>query len=141
MLGTQRTMKWNSKYWDIVDDFYWVPKYLGLQSIGRKKWTERDDLICIPSERVNRSGPIYTRVGNADENVGDLRRKEEILNHMFDLTFAIAGNSVVQELLVEPLAFEDRGPSFRAFRGHVGGKRLVRQGQRRVTRTGRARGD
>ena len=103
-------MKWNSKYWDIVDDFYWVPNYLGLKSIGRKKWTERDGLICVPSEQVNRTGPLYTRERKATENVGDLRRKEEILNHMFDLTFAIAGDSVVWELLVEPLGFEDRGP-------------------------------
>ena len=103
-------MKWNLKYWDIADDFYWVPNYLGLKSIGRKKWTERDGLICIPSEQVNRAGPLYTRERKAAQNVEYLRKKEEILNHMFDLTFAIAGNSVVRELLIEPLGFKDRGP-------------------------------
>ena len=102
-------MKWNSKYWDIVDDFYWVPSYLGLQSIGKKKWKEKNGLICVPSEQINRDGPIYTRARKATENVANLRGKEEILNHVFNLAFAIAGNSVVQELLVEPLEFNDQG--------------------------------
>ena len=69
----------------------WVPNYLGLKSIDRKKWTERDGFICIPSEQVNRTGRLYTRERKAAENIEYLRKKEEILNHMFDLTFAIAG--------------------------------------------------
>ena len=105
-----KKLEWNSKYWDIVYDFYWSPKYLGFQSIGRKKWTERDGLVCIPSNEVNKNGPIYTRALREGENADDLKRKEEILNHIFNLTFGIAATSVVQKLLFEPLGFEDQGP-------------------------------
>lgn len=103
-------MTWNSKYWDIVNDFYWVPTYLGLKSISKSKWVKQDGLICVPSELVNRTGPLYTRERKADDNAEHLKRQEEILNHMFNLTFGIAGDSVVRKLLFEPLGFEDHGP-------------------------------
>ena len=99
-------IEWISKYRDIVEDFYWVPIYLGLKST---KVTKRDGLISIPAEQVTTSR-VYTRVGNWEDTLRDLERKEEILNHIFDLTFAVAGASVVRELLIKPLGFEDRGP-------------------------------
>lgn len=26
---------WNQKYWDIADQFYWAPQYIGMKSIPR----------------------------------------------------------------------------------------------------------
>jgi hypothetical protein len=35
--------------------------------------------------------------------------KEEILNHIFDLTFSIAPDSVINEIFLKPLGFDDKG--------------------------------
>ena len=39
-----------------------------------------------------------------------LRTQEETLNHVFDLTLAIAGDDVVRRLLFKPLGFDSNGP-------------------------------
>lgn len=103
-------MAWNSKYWDIVDQFYWTPKYLGLHSINKRHWDKQDDRISIPSEFISKSGSIYTRGLKTADLIHDLHGKEEILNHVFDLTFAIAPDTVITSLFVEPHGFADDGP-------------------------------
>ena len=72
-------MTWNRKYWDILDQLYWTPKYLGLSSISKKKWTVRDGLVCVPAELVNKSGPLYTRGTKSGEMKEYLLRQKEIL--------------------------------------------------------------
>jgi hypothetical protein len=32
-------MTWNLKYWDILDQLYWSPKYIGLRSIQKNNRT------------------------------------------------------------------------------------------------------
>ncbi|MCP4308855.1 MAG: hypothetical protein GY788_29065 [bacterium] len=49
------------KYWDIVDQFFWSPKYLGLRSIPKRHWEVGDGRISVPSDLVNSSGPLYSR--------------------------------------------------------------------------------
>ncbi|MEX2495602.1 MAG: hypothetical protein WD448_05900 [Woeseia sp.] len=103
-------MGWNQKYWDILEQLYWVPGYLGLGSIPQKTWVERDGLVCVPSELVNRTGPLYRRVLSSDQIVDHLLRQEEILNHVFDLTFGIVGDRITERLLLRQLGFSDEGP-------------------------------
>ena len=45
-------LAWNSKYWDIVSNLYWTPRYLGLQSIGRDKWRVDGDWVSVPKNLV-----------------------------------------------------------------------------------------
>ena len=100
-------MAWNDKYWDIIDQLYWWPRYLGLRSINRRHWQTEGDRISIPASLVNKSGPLYTRRLKVGELMEDLRGKEEILNHVFDLTFAIAPDALIQRAFLTPFSFSD----------------------------------
>ena len=100
----------NRKYWDIIDQLYWWPTYIGLRSIGQKNWKVENDWISVPRSLVNPHGPLYSRRLKANELVDDLHSKEEILNHIFDLTFAIAPDALIEAAFVEPLGFSDTGP-------------------------------
>jgi hypothetical protein len=103
-------MSWNSKYWDILDQLYWWPRYLGLRSISQKNWQKKDGMVCVPAELVNNSGPLYSRERKSADLVDYLHGSEEILNHLFDITFSIAPDSMVNDLLLAPLGFSDSGP-------------------------------
>ncbi len=81
-------MTWNRKYWDIFHRFYWDPKVLGLK----------------------KTSAHYTRTLKIDEAMTDFEKCEEPLNQLFNITFAIAPDAVINKLLIEPLGFNDNGP-------------------------------
>ena len=101
---------WNTKYWDIVDQIYWAPQYMGMKSIPQKYWRVEADTIAVPAERVNKSGPLYTRSRSADVHKSWMLRQEEVLNHVFDLTFAISPDSLIGSCFARPLGIRDPGP-------------------------------
>ena len=103
-------MSWNQKYWDILANIYWTPRYVGLESIPRKKCTTSQSHICIPKNEIPTNTGIYARKRAEAEQVAYLRSQEETLNHVFDLTLAIAGDDVVRHLLFKPLGFDGNGP-------------------------------
>jgi ribosomal protein S17E len=103
-------MVWTSKYWDIVEQLYWTPRYVGMNSIPRKHWREKNGFICIPAKSINKSGPLYSRERKIDDLKAYLNRSEEILNDVFDLTFSIAPDSIINEIFLTPLGFNDFGP-------------------------------
>lgn len=104
-------MAWNDKYWDIISNLYWTPRYLGLKSISRERWHVEGDRVWIPSELIaNTSGPLYSRSRTFSETKLYLNRQEEILNHIFNLVFSIAGDEVISRLLCQPLRISDQGP-------------------------------
>ena len=104
-------MAWIDKYWDIVSNLYWMPRYLGLKSISRDKWRIDGDRISIPKALIQTTnGPLYFRERKFDDLKSYLHGQEEILNHLFDLTFSIAGDDVIKQVLCKPLDFEDAGP-------------------------------
>lgn len=103
-------MTWERQYWDLIEQLYWTPDYLGLQGISQKHWLKNEGLICLPESLVNASGPLYTRYRRGSENLDWLRGKEEILNHVFNITFAIAPDAVLQRLFFSPLGISDSGP-------------------------------
>jgi len=102
-------MAWDTKYWDILDQLYWWPRYSGLRSISQMHWERSNGRISVPEEMVNQLGPLYSRERKADELREYLLGSEEILNHLFDLTFAIAPDAVIRELFLTPFGFEDDG--------------------------------
>ena len=103
-------MSWNRKYWDMLTNIFWTRRYMGLESIHKKKWTMSQEHICIPKSEVPASGGIYVRKRGEAELLKYLRSQEEILNHVFDLTLAIASDEVVRRLLFNPLGFDGSGP-------------------------------
>jgi hypothetical protein len=104
-------MTWNAKYWDILDNLFWAPRYLGLKSIPRKKWIVEEKMVSIPRDLIaTTDGPLYFRSRKVDDQMSYLERQEETLNHLFDLTFSIAGDDVISQALCGPLALEDSGP-------------------------------
>ena len=96
-------MSWNRKYWDMLANIYWTRRYMGLESIPRKKWTISQDFICIPKNEIPTNTGIYVRRRAEAEQKAYLLSQEETLNHVFDLTFAIASDEVVRRLLFMPL--------------------------------------
>jgi hypothetical protein len=104
-------MAWNDKYWDIISNVYWTPRYLGLKSIAQDKWRVDGDRVSIPKELIaNSSGPLYSRSRTFSETRAYLNGQEEILNQVFNLVFSIAGDRVVSRLLCNPLEIADAGP-------------------------------
>lgn len=83
---------------------------MGFASIPQNKWNRHEELICVPKELINPKGPIYTRTRNIGEQLDWLRRKEEILNHIFDLTFSIVADDILKRLFYRPLGLDDDGP-------------------------------
>jgi hypothetical protein len=103
-------MGWNAKYWDALDQLYWDPDYLGLRSIAQLRWRRSDGWISVPDPEVNLSGPLYTRGRNSSAWRDHLHRQEEILNHLFNLTFAIAPDDLIARTLLHHLEILDPGP-------------------------------
>jgi hypothetical protein len=103
-------LSWHLKYWDTIDQLYWSPGLLGLTSIPRREWTADGATVTIPSSHLQNGGSIYTRKGTARENAARMRRLEEPLNHIFDITFGIAPNETIRRLFFLPLDFDGTGP-------------------------------
>jgi len=101
---------WNRKYWDIIRNIYWTPRYIGFSSIPQKHWIAEGDRVCIPKDSTNPDGPLYARKLKYDDLKSSLAGQEEILNHLFNLTFGIASDQVISRLICEPLQISDPGP-------------------------------
>jgi hypothetical protein len=125
-------MTWNKKYWDIIDNLYWTPRFMGFKSINRKKWTVEGDRILIPMELIDADiGRIYYRARKIDDLKLYLHGQEEILNHLFNLVFSIAGDDILAQLFCKPLGIDDAGP-FQSI-GREGGARYGWRDQENVT--------
>lgn len=104
-------MPWNEKYWDMIGNIYWTPRFLGLKSIPQKTWQVGEGVISIPRDRVEGSnGPLYTRARKLSDLRVYLNGQEEVLNHFFNLTFSIMPDAIIARLLCQPLSIEDDGP-------------------------------
>lgn len=108
--GRLIAMGWTTKYWDIIDGYFWSPSKLGIKSIPNDALERREDYVLVPKQFVNPDGPLYRRICKADEAVERLKRSEEALNDIFDITFAILDDSVIRELLHHAIGIRDEGP-------------------------------
>ena len=66
-------MSWNQKYWDMLANIYWTRRYMGLESIPRKKWTTSQNHICIPKNEIPANTGIYVRKRAEAEQMAYLR--------------------------------------------------------------------
>ena len=105
-----RSRGWNRKYWDILDQLYWSPKYVGLTSVRQSLLERSADRVSIPGEILPAGGAIYVRRRKAAAHQDWLRGQEEILNHVFDLTYGIAPDSLIETCFLSPLGLADGGP-------------------------------
>ena len=102
---------WHKRYWEIVDRYYWVPDRLGLQAL---KWTKKDGFACVPLEKIDPRGALYARRVKAAGTKDLLQKLETPLNDVFNLTFAIAPDPVISQLLFAPVGIPDNG-SFESY--------------------------
>lgn len=102
-------MSWSDSYWDILNELYWVPSYLGLKSIPQRHWTIEADKVAIPKALTNPSGPLYRRVRSGDGYEGFVRRQEETFNHIFNLTLSILPGDVITEIFGPFAGFDEAG--------------------------------
>lgn len=103
-------MPWNDKYWDMIGNIYWTPRFLGLKSIPQRAWQVGEELISIPRDCVQGSnGPLYTRARKLSDLRVYLNGQEEVLNHFFNLALSIMPDVIVARLLCRPLSIEDDG--------------------------------
>lgn len=113
-------MGWTDKYWDIIENIYWTPPYIGLESISQSHIRDDGETIRIPKSMTNPTGPLYRRVRDAENSRAHFHRKEEMINQIFDLTFGVASGNVVSDLLgslaglSEPEAFTSLGREVRS---------------------------
>lgn len=104
-------MPWNDKYWDMIGNLYWTPRFLGLKSIPQKSWQVNGEWISIPRDRIGTSnGPLYIRTRKLADLKLYLSGQEEVLNHFFNLAFSIMPDQVIARLLCRPLSIEENGP-------------------------------
>lgn len=101
---------WNRKYWDIVDQYYWAPQYIGMKSIPQRLWQKNGVMATVPADQVNKDGPLYTRARKAESHQVWMRHQEEVLNHIFDIAFAIAPDALIEHCFARPLGISDLGP-------------------------------
>ncbi len=102
-------MSWDQKYWDIVNHLYWWPPYVGMRSIPQRLWETSEDRVSVPRELVNTHGPLYSRAKRYGDLEADLRGREEILNHVFNIALSIAPDALIRELLLRPAGLQDAG--------------------------------
>jgi hypothetical protein len=101
---------WNRKYWDLTEKFYWAPQYIGMKSISESAWQRDGGMISIPENMVMKGASIYTRRRNSSDHRIWMESQEEVLNQVFDITFAIAPDQLIELCFARPLGFTDTGP-------------------------------
>lgn len=102
-------MGWQSKYWDIMEQIFWSLKYVGLGVIPEKQLVRRDGSVSVPAEMLGKRGRLYRHVRNAVKQRTYLLAQEEVLNHVFEIAYGIAPDSLIAESLLRPLGFVDEG--------------------------------
>ncbi len=105
-----RSVSWNSKYWDLITQLYWTPNYLGLNSIPKSNWEVEGEFVRIPKSSLNLNSGIYNRINTAGQNLERLWQLEEPLNHIFDITFAIAPDELIEKFFFEKIGVSSVGP-------------------------------
>jgi hypothetical protein len=103
-------MTWSSRYWDVLEQLYWTPKYLGFRSLKAKDLSRQNGFALVPEAFLNESGSLYARERKMNDLMNWLHRQEETLNHVCSLGFSILPDQAIRELFLKYLGFEDQGP-------------------------------
>jgi hypothetical protein len=104
--------EWNEKYWDMISNLFLTPKYMGWKGISRSEWDIKNGMVSVHETEIEKNAnALYSRkpMSKAADIRGLINHQEEILNHIFNVTFAIAGDDIIRKLFCEPLGFQDDG--------------------------------
>lgn len=102
-------MGWETKYWDTMDQLFWSLKYVGLEKAPRSHMANSISPHAASGKAVGTVSTFYQRARSAAEQRNFLLYQEETLNHVFDIAFGIAPDSLINDILLKPLGFADYG--------------------------------
>lgn len=101
-------MSWNNKVLDNLDQLYWSPKKLGLQTV-RAELTPDGSAYLVPKARLDDGRSLYCRGSTAKEWRETIHQDEELLNQVIEIALAIAPSSFVSEAFFSPLGIRPEG--------------------------------
>lgn len=102
-------MGWNDKVFDNLEQLYWSPKKLGLQSVKCAP-TEDGSAYAVSRESLAGSPRLYTRQTSYQAWRASIHRDEELLNHVIDIALGIAPTSFLARAFFAPLGIAPTGP-------------------------------
>lgn len=107
-MGSVVVMAWNKKVLDSLEQLYWSPKKLGLQSV---RCTAASDTpgFAIPEGMSLNSPWVYTRRTSFAEWRAGICRDEELLNQVIEIALGIAPSSFIAQAFFAPLGIETEG--------------------------------
>ena len=81
---------WSTVYWEMIDQLYWTPKFIGMSSIAIDKLKKNDGYISVPiKEILDPKSRLYQRSRKVGQFKEYMLRQEEPFNQIFSLTFSI----------------------------------------------------
>ena len=86
---------------------------MGWKPIKRSTWHIENGSVSVPESKIAANAhALYSRrpMSKPEDIRGLINHKEEILNHIFNVTFGIAGDDIISKLFCEPLVIQDSGP-------------------------------
>ncbi|WP_303550584.1 hypothetical protein [Shimia thalassica] len=102
-------MAWNDKVLDNLEQLYWSPKKLGLQSVKFAPTEDRSGFV-VPRDSVVDGARLYTRSSSFLEWRAAIHRDEELLNQMIEIALGIAPTAFIARAFFAPLGIETAGP-------------------------------
>lgn len=101
-------MPWNKKVLDNLDQLYWSPRKLGLETVPRQLAADGSGFI-VSKARVDRDKSIYVRGPRHEEWRRHINKDEELLNQVLEIALAIAPSSFIDEAFFAPLGLRPAG--------------------------------
>lgn len=101
-------MAWNDKVFDNLEQIYWSLDKVGLRPV-KGKITEDGQGYVLPRDLLRPGAAFYCRAQSSIEWKSTLRGKEELLNQILEIAFAIAPCAFLNEAFFAPLGFAADG--------------------------------
>lgn len=101
-------MSWNNKVLDNLEQLYWSPRKLGLQSVKCVP-TEDHSGYVVPRDAITGEPRVYTRPSSFINWRAGILRDEEVLNQIIEIALGIAPASFLARAFFAPLGIETAG--------------------------------
>lgn len=95
-------MSWNSKVLDNLEQIYWSLDKVGLRPVKGQLSPDGESYV-LPSKLLAGGRSLYCRAQNSAEWKSALLKKEELLNQVLEIGFAIAPSAFLAEAFFAPL--------------------------------------
>lgn len=101
-------MAWNDKVLDNLEQLYWSPSKLGLQSIKLQPAAIEPGYL-VPADLVSGGRSVYCRRAKSSDWKSSIVQDEEILNQVLEIAFAIAPSSFLEAIFFAPFGLRPKG--------------------------------